>query len=198
MLFFTSDLHLNHENAIEYTNRPFSCLDEMNQELIRKINERVGSSDTLWILGDFAYKASLDEIRGFRQQIKCRNVNLVYGNHDKKADGAGIFQSVQDYKVLKSEYGPLVLFHYPILDWYAKHYGSIHLHGHIHSTDTYNENNLAKMSDDQFAYGHTSKQAEMGYRIYDVGVDANNYQPVSIEEIAKLMNLPKISTKNAI
>ena len=56
MLYFTSDLHLGHDNAIEFTNRPFSTVDEMNLALVQNINETVGTDDELWILGDFSFK----------------------------------------------------------------------------------------------------------------------------------------------
>ena len=114
---------------------------------------------------------------------------MIYGNHDKNVDGTGIFQSTQAYKVLKTEYGLIVLFHHPILDWYGMHYGSVHLHGHIHSTGDYNEHNLTKEFGGEFSVGHTPRNASLGYRIYDVGVDANAFYPVSLEFIAKRFGL---------
>lgn len=39
-------------------------------------------------------------------------------------------------------------------------------------------------------YGHhAAEHSDFGYRIYDVGVDANAFYPISIEEIAENMNL---------
>ena len=189
MIFFTSDLHLGHANAIEFTNRPFSSVEEMNKSLIQNINEMVSVEDELWILGDFSYKISSEEVRALRAQISCRHVHLIYGNHDKDYYADHIFQSVQHYKELKTDYGRVVLFHYPILEWSAAHYGSIHLHGHIHSTGAYNEENLKKKYEDRISYGHKAKQDNLGLRIYDVGVDANNYFPISLEHIAELMHV---------
>lgn len=188
-IFFTSDLHLGHENAIGHRNRPFSGVEEMNRRLIENINETVGAEDELWILGDFSYHITREEARQLRKQIKCRHVHLVYGNHDKNYDGLGTFQSVQYYKELKTEYGKVILFHYPIADWSAKHYGSIHLHGHIHSTGEYNRRNLQRKADELFEEGHTAKNGELFCRIYDVGVDANNYRPVALEAIVRLMGI---------
>ena len=86
-------------------------------------------------------------------------------------------------------YGKVVLFHYPIFEWNAAHYGAIHLHGHIHSTGEYNENNLKSKYTDRFPFSHAVKDKNMGLRIYDVGVDANHYRPISLQYIAGLMNL---------
>ena len=36
------------------------------------------------------------------------------------------------------------------------------------------------------------RQDDLGLRIYDVGVDANDYRPVSLEQIAELMHLPLV------
>lgn len=174
MLYFTSDLHLGHEKAILYQNRPFADAEEMNQALIQNINELVGTKDTLWILGDFAYRIPAEQVRTLRAQIHCRHIHLICGNHDGDYREDTLFESIQDYKELDTEYGKLVLFHYPITEWNGAHFGTIHLHGHIHSSGDYN----------------TQKQ-QKNLRIYDVGVDANRYRPVSLEEIASFLHIRK-------
>lgn len=189
MLFFTSDLHLGHEKAITINNRPFSNVDEMNDTLIDNVNKMVAADDELWSLGDFAYRVSREEVHALRSRIKCRHVHLVYGNHDKEYGQDGIFQSVLHYKELKTAYGRIILFHYPILEWNAAHYGTIHLHGHIHSTGAYNAENRAKFLKDRFLGGHTPSQEELPLRIYDVGVDANQFMSVSLDAIASLLGM---------
>ena len=195
MIYFTSDLHLGHAKAITFTNRPFSDVDEMNEALLRNINETVTEKDDLWILGDFAYGIGREEVRKYRNMIRCRQVHLINGNHDRNYSKDHIFQSVQDYKELKTDYGKIILFHYPIFEWNAGHYGTVHLHGHIHSTGDYNASNLMKKYADRFPEGHTARDPELGLRIYDVGVDANKYRPISLEQIAELMKLEKIKNK---
>ena len=189
MIYFTSDLHLGHANAIEFTNRPFANVEEMNRCLIRNINDTVSAEDELWILGDYSFKINKEEVRTLRKQIVCKRVHLIYGNHDKDYSSDHIFQSVQHYKELKTEYGRVVLFHYPILEWSAAHYGSIHLHGHIHSTGGYNEENLKKKFSDWVSYGHAAKFENLNLRIYDVGVDANGYRPISLDHVAELLQV---------
>lgn len=56
--------------------------------------------------------------------------------------------------------------HYPMLSWPKKNSGSIQLHGHIHARMDYNEQNR-----------------DEGVLRYDVGVDANNFYPVSVKQI---------------
>ena len=95
MIYFTSDLHLGHANSIEFTNRPFNDVDEMNEVLIRNINDVVDVTDELWILGDFAYKVGHEKVRELRNSIRCKRVHLVNGNHDKDYSQDHIFQSVR-------------------------------------------------------------------------------------------------------
>ena len=130
------------------------------------INSRVLMEDELWILGDFSFKITREQAVEWRKEIRCRHVHLVIGNHDKNYEEQGVFETVQNYKELKTPKGKVILFHYPIADWNCKYHGALHLHGHIHSTGEYNEKNV-----------------ESGNRIYDVGVDANDYYPVKLEEI---------------
>ena len=192
MIYFTSDLHLGHANAIGFTSRPFLDVEQMNDGLIRNINETVMANDELWILGDFAFKVNMAAAKQFRDQINCKTVHMITGNHDKDYTRDHIFQSVQPYKELKTEYGKFILFHYPIYEWNGAHNGTIHLHGHIHSTGSYNTANLQKKYIDRFPEKSFMKDSALGLRIYDIGVDANNYRPISITQIAELMNLRSI------
>lgn len=141
-LFFTSDLHLGHANSIRFTDRPYSCGDEMNEALIKNINSVVGKNDELYILGDVSFRTNKATVIELLKEITCRNLHLVVGNHDLDFLQDGVFKTVEIYQKLRyADYElPLVLFHYPINDWNRKRHGAMYLHGHIHSVGlTYNE-----------------------------------------------------------
>jgi calcineurin-like phosphoesterase family protein len=59
--------------------------------------------------------------------------------------------------------------HYPIESWSSQNYGSIHLHGHTHG-----------------------KLFSTIKNRYDVGVDSNNYMPISLMQI-----MDKIGMENS-
>lgn len=190
MIWFISDLHLGHENIIKYSRHQFENIAQMNETIIRNINEVVAEDDELWILGDFSYKCDKRSSIAFCHRIKCKNVHLVVGNHDHEYTKEDcVFDTITRCHVLKTEYGEVILCHYPFMEWEHSHRGSIHLHGHIHSTGEYNRSNLSKKYNDRFPDGHHSRNLDLRLRIYDVGVDANNFYPISLEEIASLMGL---------
>lgn len=173
MIWFTADTHFGHSNIIDATHRPFESVERMNAALIANINDRVSVKDSLYILGDFSYRITVEEAYRLRRRIVCPNVHLIRGNHDKhwsETERAHVFSSEQDYLEIKPGFARghrLVLFHYPMLSWNGKWRSAIHLHGHIHSQGSdYNERNRAA-----------------GVLRYDVGVDANGYCPVSRDEI---------------
>ena len=104
-VWFTSDLHLGHENIIEHQGRPFRDAEHMAQALIANINSVVLQRDTLYILGDFTMKVNGKEAARLRHRINCREVHLVRGNHDKKWQGETCpFSTVSDY--LEIRLGP--------------------------------------------------------------------------------------------
>ena len=43
--FFTADEHYGHTNIINYCDRPFSSVEEMDAEIIKRQNELVGPQD---------------------------------------------------------------------------------------------------------------------------------------------------------
>ena len=171
MIWFTADTHFGHANVLRFTDRHerWGTIEEMDRALVANINSCVGPNDDLYVLGDFSYKLTTEQAQAIREQIRCKNVHLVPGNHDKdwtQPDVAGTFIVEPPIAKLRTQGLRLVLCHYPIVDWEGLGHGSIHLHGHIHAPSAYNEWNRAN-------------------RVlrYDVGVDANGYMPVSLGQI---------------
>lgn len=89
-IWFTSDWHLNHFNIIRYTSRPFKTLEEMNNTIISRFNERVDEDDLVFFVGDFIFKSGSnrgegekDKADNFREKLKCKNIIFIEGNHDK-------------------------------------------------------------------------------------------------------------------
>lgn len=86
-IWFTSDMHYGHHNIIEYTNRPFSGVTEMNEALIDNWNATVNDGDIVYVLGDVAMGkiedslALLPRLKGFKR--------LIPGNHDRCWKGNG-------------------------------------------------------------------------------------------------------------
>lgn len=186
-LYFTSDTHYGHSNICRATTRwsdsdnltrDFKSLDEMNSALVDRINDTVGQDDILIHLGDWSF-GGFENIEEFRNRIVCKNVHLVFGNHDhhirrNKGDIQSIFTTTQDYLHLDirkpngketSKYS-MVCMHYPIASWNGMNDGVIHLHGHVHLPPHQRVNDGKAM---------------------DVGVDGNNLYPISLEEILSIM-----------
>src|SRR5205807_4253480 len=123
--------------------------------------------DTLWILGDFCF-GRLEEARPYRERICCREVHLVWGNHDHHSIRPLFAQAIEQGMV-RVEGQEIWLNHYPMRSWNKSFHGSWHLYGHVHGRlrreDEANPSALTK----------------------DVGVDACNYQPCGFEELRVYM-----------
>ena len=50
--FFIADPHFGHKAVIEYENRPFASVEEMDEALIDNWNNTVTKHDIVWLLGD--------------------------------------------------------------------------------------------------------------------------------------------------
>lgn len=81
MIFFTSDLHLGHENCIRLCNRPFSSIEEMDETLIENWNHKVTGKDTVYILGDLIYRSQKPP-EEYLRRLRGKK-HLILGNHDR-------------------------------------------------------------------------------------------------------------------
>ena len=80
-LYATSDLHLNHGNIVKYTKRPFSNVDEMNAELVRRWNSVVKTTDTVLHLGDFCFNKKYKDFKYWSSRLNGNKI-FLQGNHD--------------------------------------------------------------------------------------------------------------------
>lgn len=172
MIYFTSDFHLGYPKVIKHRKRPFNSVEEMNEILIENYNSRITHKDTVYLLGDMTQYVEPDHANSMLARLNGKKILLI-GNHDKvRKYDTGLFKEMCDYKFLANKRFRIALMHYPMLAWDGYRRGSLMLHGHIHSTGEYNEANRAK-----------------DIRRYDVGVDANNFYPVSLDEIMKFFKI---------
>ena len=189
--WFTSDTHYNHKNIVRGTTsweefqegsshqstRDFDTLKEHNDALVDAINSTVGENHELYHLGDWSFGGH-ESIKEFRDRIKCKNIHLIFGNHDQHIEPVSsiyrpLFASVQHYLELKlkidsqkaGKYGKtrIILSHFAMRVWNQSHHGAIHLYGHSHGT-------LPGIG-----------------KSMDVGVDTNNLFPYHLDEILEKM-----------
>lgn len=162
MIYFTSDLHFGHYNIIKYCNRPFKSVEDMDETIINNWNNIVKEDDNVFILGDITL-SSQSVAEKYLERLKG-NKYLIIGNHDM-IQKSNMLIWEKDYCELSHKCKLFVLSHYPFLEWNGMYRGSIHLHGHQHNHSDYNKNQKCLR--------------------YDVGVDANDFRPVSIEKIIR-------------
>jgi calcineurin-like phosphoesterase family protein len=120
-IWFTADKHLGHANIIKFAKRPFSCVEEMDDVIIQRHNERVKNADTVYDLGDFAFADHNPYLR-----------RLI--DHEKRLKYATGWQSIEKLRHIKNHPSGifLVLCHYALRVWDRSHHGAIHLYGHSH------------------------------------------------------------------
>lgn len=132
----------------------------MNETLIENWNDCVGDDDSIWHLGDFAFCGG-DRLRSILGALNGKK-GLILGNHDKSMPAWAkecFHLGVHHYRELRIEDSTLILFHYPMHTFEKMYYGAFHLFGHVHGT------------------------VQFADRRMDVGVDANNFRPISYQEV---------------
>lgn len=162
MRYFTSDLHLFHNNVIEYCNRPFATVEGMKETIIQNWCAKVSVDDEVFVLGDFAFSctAKRDELKTILETLPGVK-HLIMGNHDRKS--ATFFKDIGFTTVEKKTSTVTIggeeyrLQHRPD----TENIGKV-LCGHAHDVWMFKDNNL------------------------NVGVDCHNFTPISEDEVLEL------------
>ena len=174
--FFTSDTHFNHANIIKFCNRPFKDVEQMNETMIANWNRVVGMDNTVFHLGDFCLGGAaewtkvLDRLNG--------RIFLIMGNHDLKNLRQGFigrFEHVAMQMHIMVGKQRIYLCHYPFLCFEGGYKNVWQLFGHVHSRKS-------NMGIDAGRLQHLFPTQ------YDVGVDNNDFTPVSFEQVQKIIS----------
>ena len=168
--------HFNHENIIKFSDRPFKDVEEMNEKLIENWNNKVPKDGLVFHLGDFAWGGS-DVWKNTRNQLNG-DIILIKGNHDIKNMSSTaeqtLFKFTTQQMLIEIEGRKIYLNHYPFLCYagvYRDQKGLIfQAYGHVHSGPNKTGKDMPRL-----IYTFPTQ--------YDVGVDNNNYEPISWYEL---------------
>lgn len=175
MDLFIADMHFGHENILRQCRSQFQTIEEMNAVIIENINRKMTKKDTLYILGDFAFRSKQSPLV-YLEAIKPKKI-LIMGNHDSswlktltKEEIARYFEQVLPQYEIKKNKIELHLNHFPQLAWNRSHFfaQSFSICGHIHNArDSTIAAQLFPQLNCQF----------------NAGVDINHFEPVTFEEL---------------
>ena len=173
-VFFSSDLHFGHNKEFIYKARGFDSIEDMNKEIIKKWNEKVARTDTVYLLGDMMLgnnEHGLDLVSQLHGKIY-----VIRGNHDTDTRVALYRKSIYILDVYDSLYLRKHGYHF-----YLTHFPCL--------TGNLERESLKQMTLNLHGHTHASKPFfyDLPY-CYNVGVDAHNCSPVSMEEIINDMN----------
>jgi len=195
-IYFTSDWHVGHTNVLDFDNRPFKDLGEMHEKLVKNFNMLVPDHGITYFLGDMGLCSS-GLLKSIIDQLKGTKV-LIRGNHDGKMISmynAG-FDIVLDKAQITVGKNIITMSHCPLYgvyrentsgmrnqtgeeNWHGEErhkdkytfndFGQVHLHGHIHSPNG-------------------GKSERVLGRQMDIGVTANKYKPVSLDQVQSFIS----------
>jgi calcineurin-like phosphoesterase family protein len=165
MIFFTADTHFGHKNLIDKGLRQFNSVSEMDEFIISNWNKVIEPKDEVYHLGDFCWIPKVPTWEYYLSQLNGK-ITLIKGNHDlRRSKIQHLFVEVEYLKQVEWNHQKITLCHYAMRTWDRSHFNSWQLFGHSHGS-----------------------LEPIGKQI-DVGIDANGFYPISIEQVAEKMLL---------
>lgn len=131
----------------------------MNKTIISNHNEVVSRDDTTIHAGDFAWTKEKTEVYNIVKKLNGKHIFLK-GSHDRWMKNKNFHHEIWE-KTIEGIF--IVACHYAMRVWARSHYNSWHVYGHSH--------------------GHLKSQGKS----YDVGVDCNDFYPVSFDKLKEIM-----------
>ena len=172
-----SDTHFHHANILNFVDsktglkvRPeFTSVDEMDEVMIERWNSVVNKGDKVYHLGD-VFIGDKDKFKRLWPKLNGTK-NLIVGNHDdiKFLSSGGFFKSVY----LERKFRDMKL-----------HLSHIPLHQTQHETGAPGSGNFLVN-----VHGHIHQNPSPEGRYINMSVEAINYTPVDIEDIAERAKL---------
>ena len=178
--FLVSDTHFGHAGVCRFTHpddatvklRPWTDPDEMDEEMIRRWNDRVRPSDKVYHLGDVVINRralpTLARLNGDKV--------LIRGNHDIFRDDEyrQYFRELRAYHVMNG----MILSHIPLHSDSLGRFG-VNIHGHTHA------NRVRKARGVDARTGEILYSDEIDPRYHCVCVEQTDFRPILFEDVIK-------------
>ncbi len=174
-IWFSSDLHLGHENIIKFCDRPFQTVYEMDEQLRDLHNTYVKPQDHWYCLGDVTlHRGGRPEQERFITEMRRwhGHKRLILGNHDHFPTKVYLEAGFEKIYATWRGIDNLILSHIPVHPKSLA--GTANIHGHTHNNQ-----------DGAFPpVKFTRESGEVIIRPYiNVCVEHTNYHPISLEEV---------------
>lgn len=170
-VFLTSDTHFGHAGVCRFLRddgtklRPWDDPNEMDEEMVKRWNEKVKPNDKVYHLGDVVInRKALNILR----RLNGDKV-LIKGNHDifKLEDYTEHFRDIRGYHVMNG----MILSHVPVHEESLGRFG-VNIHGHLHA------NRIKYVK-------HRGATPEIDTRYHCVCVEQTDFAPILFEDVLK-------------
>lgn len=187
--FYISDLHFGHEATCTKFKRndgtplrPFSCAQEMDEEMVRRWNSVVSPSDKVYVLGDVAMKKQHLETVG-----RCHGKKtLIRGNHDifEARDYLKYFSEIHGVRYPESR--DFVMSHIPLHPGSVAERYKFNVHGHLHANRVMRTRWMGYWSDDTVPPILVDGDAwvtDVDPMYFNVSVEQIDFTPISHDDL---------------
>jgi calcineurin-like phosphoesterase family protein len=169
-VYFTSDLHANHDKIRLYEKRPFKSVQEMQECLTDNWNSVVQhKDDEVYLLGDIWFGSSsgrVEALQRFLQGLNGRK-HLILGNHDAFKPFTYLSRGIESVHTNLVYYDPM-------------YFGDIFM---CHNPRLYEDRQRKLPKYNLVLCGHVHSLFEKVENIVNVGIDVWGYKPVSLDQI---------------
>jgi calcineurin-like phosphoesterase family protein len=178
-VFLVSDTHFGHLGVCKFMRndgvtklRPWDSPEEMDEEMVKRWNERVRPNDKVYHLGDVVINRralpTLARLNGDKV--------LIRGNHDIFRDDEyrQYFRELRAYHVMNG----MILSHIPIHEESLGRFG-VNIHGHLHA------NRVMKRASSLMEFMKRGKREWVDPRYHCVCVEHTDFAPILFEDVIK-------------
>lgn len=192
---FTSDLHLGHRKVAEL--RGFEHVEEHDETVLDGLYDTLNVGDSLWILGDLSsggsvgQRLALNHLKQLSLDLRI-SLHLIAGNHDGvhpmhrnalkwDEEYRRVFESVQPFARRKIDGVYVWLSHFP---WRG---GGDHTEDERYPVVRLNDDGTSWL---MHGHTHSSEAIDHPGRMLNIGVDAWDLKPVSMDEVRRIVTEP--------
>ena len=181
--FFTSDTHFGHARILELSQRPFDSVEAMNDAIVERAHAAgITATDELWVLGDLAMG---DFATSMQWAARLPGIkHLVVGNHEKH------FDEPKQHRFDRYEQAYIDA-------GFTVHHGHVELtidgrqlltsHFPYFGDSQDNDRHVHARPEDRglpLLHGHIHEVRHIDGRMFNVGVDVNDFTPVTPEQVS--------------